>query len=290
MNLARLEYFVVLAKIGNLQRASELLHISPPALSKSMKLLEEEFEIPLWTRDGRRMVLTDEGKRLLKNLPQLLDSFQNLKHELRGAPRLQPIRIGTFEVFSTYFLSFLDYLHNHSLEMHELLPGEIENHVAQGDLDFGITYIPVPDPHLDFIRIAAIEMGVYTKQGAFKDVPQRDLPFVIPVVPFQGVPTRVRGLDGWPDDAYERIVKHRVTLLESALELCRQGRVAGYFPTFIAREHNKRFRDDLHLERIPSPYAGRVCRSDVFIVKRKSTEENTLIKKLSKAIRLVCTS
>lgn len=291
MNLRRLEYFVTLANTGNLRRASELLAISPPALSKAMKVLEEELESNLWIADGRRIVLTDAGKALQRKAPQLIEQLKQLKeslHTKQDGP--QPIRIGTFEVFSTYFLSFLDRLKwdNHSLELHELLPGEVEKAVAQGELDLGITYMPIPDPNLDFLKVASIEMGVFTKKGAFKGVPQPELPFVIPVMPLQGVPTKVRGLDGWPDDAYQRKVLHRVTLLESALELCRQGRTAGYFPIFIAHEHNKRVIEELRLERRRTPYAGRVCRSDVFIVKRKATEETTLVKQVAKAIRLVC--
>ena len=175
-----------------------------------------------------------------------------------------------------------------ALELHELLPGEVEKYISLGELDFGITYLPVPCPDLDFLKITSIEMGVFTKAGAFENVPQTELPFVIPVTPMHATPTRVRGLDGWPDDAYPRKVLHRVTLLESALELCRQGRVAGYFPTFIVREHNQRVRDDLRLERRKSPYTGRICRSDVYLVKRKSYEETTVAKQLAKAIRLIC--
>ncbi len=293
MNLRRLEYFVTLAQTGSLRKASEMLNVSPPALSKAMKVLEEEVETRLWIADGRRMILTDSGKALLRKAPQVIDQMQQLKENLHvdtAGPR--PVRIGTFEVFSTYFLTFMDRLQwdNHSLELHELLPGEVERHVAQGDLDIGITYLPVPDPQLDFLKIASIEMGVFAKRGAFKGIAQPDLPFVIPVMPIQGVPTKVRGLDGWPDDAYSRKILHRVTLLESALELCRQGRVAGYFPVFIVNEHNKRVIEGLKLERRRSPYNNRVCRADVFIVKRKSFEETDVVKQVAKAIRLVCES
>jgi DNA-binding transcriptional LysR family regulator len=177
---------------------------------------------------------------------------------------------------------------NHSLELHELLPGEVERHVALSQIDIGITYMPIPDPQLDFLKITSIEMGVYTKKGAFAGVAQPDLPFVIPTMPLLGVPTKVRGLDGWPEDAYQRKILHRVTLLESALELCRQGRVAGYFPVFIAEEHNKRVKEEFKLERRRSPYHNRICKADVYIVKRKSYEETQMVKQLGKALRLIC--
>jgi DNA-binding transcriptional LysR family regulator len=291
MNLRRLEYFLTLAQSGSLSRASDLLNVSPPALSKAMKLLESELEAGLFVRDGRKMILTDSGKSLLKRAPKIVGELRDLKISLQeGTETDRAVKIGTFEVFSTYFLSVLGKLDwdQKLLEIHELLPGEVEKYVAQGDLDFGITYMPVPDPQLDFLKVTSIEMGVFTLKGAFKGIAQTDLPYVIPAMPLQGVPTKVRGLDGWPEDAYHRKVKYRVTLMESALELCRQGRAAGYFPAFIANEHNARFSDEYQLERRRSPYGGRVCRSDVYIVKRKSSEESDLVKQIARGIRLIC--
>lgn len=289
MNLRRLEYFSVLAQMGNIQRASEMLHVSPPALSKAMKVLEEELEAKLWVRNGRNIILTDAGKSLLKKSQSLIDELKKLKESLAGQSDKKSIRIGTFEVFSTYFLTFLDQLkwNDHSLELHELLPGEVEKYCIQGEIDIGITYMPVPDPQLDFLKVTSIEMGVFCLSGAFKKVPQHELPFVIPVMPLQGVPTKVRGLDGWPESMYTRKVLHKVTLLESALELCRQGRAAGYFPAFIVKEHNKRVHERFHLER-RSCRPGTPCFSDVYIVKRKSTEESAAVKQLAKALRTIC--
>jgi DNA-binding transcriptional LysR family regulator len=294
MNLRRLEYFMTIAQTGNLRQASEILHISPPALSKAMKILEDELEAKLWMSDGRKITLTDSGKALLRNAPELLENVRSLKQSLSADTEgLQPIRLGTFEVFSTYFLTFLDKLEwdRHSLELHELLPGEVEKYVSQGQIDIGITYLPVPDPQLDFIKVTTIEMGVFVKKGSFKGVPQDELPYVIPIMPLQGVPTKVRGLDGWPeDDSFQRKVLHKVTLLESALELCRQGRVAGYFPVFIVNEHNKRVSEEFQLERrrAPSPTKCKIRYADVFLVKRKSFEETTIIKQLARAMRSIC--
>jgi DNA-binding transcriptional LysR family regulator len=251
----------------------------------------EEIGAALWKKDGRRILLTDAGKKLARLAPKLLDEFEAVKNQVLGPEEAgNTARIATFEVFSTYFLSFLEKPEwsDHRLEIHEALPGELEKAVAEGRVDLGLTYMPVPHPDLDFLKVHSIEMGVFAREGSFPGLPQTELPFVVPVMPLQGTPTRIRGLDGWPEDAYRRKVKHQVTLLESAIELCRQGRAAGYFPVFIAREHNKRVRPEYQLERKRSPYSGRVCRADVYLVKRKSNEEGKLAKQLAKAVRTVC--
>lgn len=291
MDFQRLKYFQTLSQTGHLRKSAELLRISPPALSRAIKTLEEEIGIPLFIQDGRRLILTEKGRHLAKRVETLLEEVSKMKEDLHsGKDQEKPIRIATFEVFSTYFLSFLKptQWETRNLELHEVLPGELEKHVAQGDVDLGVTYMPVAHPDLDFLKVTSIEMGVFTRAGAFPGVPQKDLPFVAPVQPLQGVPTRMRGLDGWPEDAYPRKIRFEVTLLESALELCRQGLAAGYFPAFIAKEHNSRVKEELQLERRRSPYPGRVCTTDVYIVKRKSQTEDKVIKQMAKAIRQIC--
>jgi hypothetical protein len=52
--------------------------------------------------------------------------------------------------------------------------------------------------------------------------------------------------------------------------------------------HNAEMREEFRLVRRPSPYKGRVCRTDVFLVKRKADVENTTMKQLAKAVRLLC--
>ena len=60
----RLRYFCTVADTGSLRAASEILHLSPAALSKAIKLLEEELEQELLVPAGRGILITDVGKRL----------------------------------------------------------------------------------------------------------------------------------------------------------------------------------------------------------------------------------
>ncbi|MGZ5279896.1 MAG: LysR family transcriptional regulator, partial [Pseudobdellovibrionaceae bacterium] len=186
MDFQRLKYFQVLSQTGHLRKSAEMLRISPPALSRAMKILEEEFEVPLFHQNGRRLILTDEGRMLAKKVEGVLSEVSKLKEELQtGQEPCKPIRIATFEVFSTYFLSFLKPIGwmDRPLELHDVLPGELEKHVMQGDVDFGVTYMPVAHPELDFLKVVSIEMGVFTLAGAFPGVAQKDLPYVSPVAP-----------------------------------------------------------------------------------------------------------
>ena len=48
MELTKLRYFYVVAKHGHVTRAAEEIHIAQPALTKAIKLLEEELGVPLF--------------------------------------------------------------------------------------------------------------------------------------------------------------------------------------------------------------------------------------------------
>jgi DNA-binding transcriptional LysR family regulator len=290
MDTDKLRYFSVVAQTQNIRKAAELLHLTPSALSKVVKQLEEELRVRLITPLGRGITLTQEGLNLANQSASILNSIDQLKkdiHQAKHERRIAPLRIATFEVFSTYFLQALEgtELGNRGLVLHEVIPGELEQAVDQNKADFGITYLPIPHPNLEHIKISSILMGVYKRKGTFKECLQEDLPYVVPAFPLSGAPTRVKGLDGWPEDAYQRKIRFEVTLLESALELCRQGKCVGYFPSFIVDRHNRKYRDAYALERHPYNKAVKRCYSDVFLVKRKDRTEDQDAKLIAKWIR-----
>lgn len=295
MDTDKLRYFCAVAEAGSLRRAAEILRISSPALSKSVKLLESELGVRLFNPNGRGLVLTEHGVLLAERGRELLKNIEEVRREveeLENRPR--ELRIATFEVFSTYALSFLRHLDENAEEsskplvLHEVLPGELELALADRKVDLGITYLPVPHSEIEFLKVCSIEMGVFARKGAFPGVVQNKLPFVVPVFPLQNIPSRVRGLDGWPDDAYARRVRYQVSLMESAFEICRQGRAAGYFPLFIVNEHNARVKAEYRLERRPSILKGRKCLTEVYIAQRKSDEESATVKRVARALRLTC--
>jgi DNA-binding transcriptional LysR family regulator len=63
MNTRRLEYFLTLSQTGNLRKASEILNVTPPALSKAMKVLEAELDVKLWAAEGRNVTLIAAGEK-----------------------------------------------------------------------------------------------------------------------------------------------------------------------------------------------------------------------------------
>lgn len=62
MNLQHLRYFLVLADLEHYTDAAKRLHITQPTLSHAIASLEEEVQVPLFTKQGRNVVLTNQGR------------------------------------------------------------------------------------------------------------------------------------------------------------------------------------------------------------------------------------
>lgn len=64
MDTHRLKYFLRIAEEGSITRAASVLGIAQPALSRQMRLLEDDLGVTLFRRTRRGVQLTDEGERL----------------------------------------------------------------------------------------------------------------------------------------------------------------------------------------------------------------------------------
>lgn len=293
MDMNKLNYFYTVYQTGSLIRASEHLNISQAALSKAIKSLEADFEQKLIIPSGRGIVLTDFGHRLVSESFELIQNFNQLKKKLiaQSKDETNRLRIGTFEVFSTYFLADLissDFT-SYNVDLVELLPGAIENAVREKKVDIGITYLPIPNPEIDILKISKIDMGIFGTQKFLKQKDLSLLDFVIPIQDLSVAPTRVRGLDGWPDDIYPRKIKYRVTLMESALQLCRQGLCVGYFPKFIIEKHNQCVQAKYQLKELSIDVGLQKNEQEVFLIKRKTDLEATDFKRIAKNLRMLNT-
>ena len=77
--MQQVRYFIAVAKNLNFTRAAEECHVSQPALTRAIKLLEEELGGELIRREGRLSHLTDLGQRMLPLLKQCYDSALTAK-------------------------------------------------------------------------------------------------------------------------------------------------------------------------------------------------------------------
>lgn len=292
METNRLLQFRVVVETGNLRKAAALLNMSHSGLSKSMKVLESELGISLFQASGRGIVVSDEGQSLYERSTRFISEFERLVGNQSDSAKSanQVLRIGSFETFTSYFVGEVLklYLPDFEAEVHELVPGRLEDALFYNKVDIGITYEPVPRKGIDYVKVTALTMGVFALRERFTDRDISEVPFVVPVSPLDGAPSAVKGRDSWPDGELERNVLYRVDLMSTGLEMARQGLAAIFIPLAVAKLHNQRVRDEYRLEPLKLPRSIPSVKRDVYIVKRESTFEDKALRRIARALRDLC--
>ena len=106
MELRDIEYFAVVAEHGHLGRAAESLGLSQPAVSKSLRRLEQALEAKLVKRTPKGVELTAEGSALLLRVRELRLSLQDVAREIADLSqgRVGRLRIGAGENIDEHLL------------------------------------------------------------------------------------------------------------------------------------------------------------------------------------------
>jgi LysR family transcriptional activator of nhaA len=100
-NYQHLYYFWVVSREGSIVKACERLHVSQPTVSAQIRALEDALGETLFTRVGKRLVLTDEGRLAARFAEEIFALGQEFLDTLKGAPtgRRPLLRVGITDVF-----------------------------------------------------------------------------------------------------------------------------------------------------------------------------------------------
>lgn len=88
-NLAYYNIFYTVAKCGSISRAAKELFISQPAVSKSIKKLEEMLDTTLFIRNSRGVTLTEDGSLLYEHISQALSAIHEGERNLKRNRKLE---------------------------------------------------------------------------------------------------------------------------------------------------------------------------------------------------------
>lgn len=87
MELFDLEQLAAFADCGTLSAAAEKLHLSQPTLTKTMKRLEDEFQVPLFIRSKNKLELNENGKLAAQKAHQILADSKEMIRLVRSIDR-----------------------------------------------------------------------------------------------------------------------------------------------------------------------------------------------------------
>ncbi len=82
MDLKRIRYAVTLAEELNFGRAATRLHLSQPALSRGIQMLEEELDLVLFDRGTRAVAVTKVGARFLEHAQRVIHQMRSFEMDM----------------------------------------------------------------------------------------------------------------------------------------------------------------------------------------------------------------
>ncbi|AIQ35881.1 LysR family transcriptional regulator [Paenibacillus sp. FSL R5-0345] len=108
MNIENIEAFVYINHYGSFNKAAEVLYISQPTVTARIQSLERELDCRVFDRLGKQISLTDKGKQFLPYAQQILQIYQNGKHQVQAKGHIpNELRIGSTVSVSNYLMPHL---------------------------------------------------------------------------------------------------------------------------------------------------------------------------------------
>jgi DNA-binding transcriptional LysR family regulator len=148
MELRRFRYFVAVAECGHFRRAAERLGVAQPALSRQIKLLEEEIGIELFERLPRGIRLSDAGRILLPEARRIVDDLDGALERVRriSTGRTGSLRVAFSEAVSGHRVvtetirMFRDAEPQVELILQSMVSLQQVNALVAGEIDAGFAY------------------------------------------------------------------------------------------------------------------------------------------------------
>jgi DNA-binding transcriptional LysR family regulator len=286
METDRLKQFCVTVECGSLTKAGELLGISHSGLSKSLKILEADLGVNLFIPQGRGLAVTDQGREVYVKAKDILLKLTTLQPD--STVQELPVRIGGLEVFTHHFLPKVlkEEFSDQPAFLFRMEKGSLELGLLQNKIDIGITYFPVPQDGIEYLKIKSTRLRIY-KRGRTITF-DKEMPFVLPLSSGSPGITEDRDRDGWPDSKLPRKGMIRTNELSTGLNLVLYHDYAIFIPEFVANFYNSHLNQKSQLYPVDVPTRYLNIKRDIYIAKRISTPEDQTMKKIAKAIRKYC--
>lgn len=149
MEFRQLHYFVAVVEAGSISAASRRVHIAQPALTRQIKLLEEDLDTRLFDRHARGMQLTVAGRKLYEEALALLDARAQIRARLSALGQGVVGKVSLGVTVTHLWVSevagimrrYRDRYPQVAFEIYPLLSGPQLERLQEGSLDAGILYL-----------------------------------------------------------------------------------------------------------------------------------------------------
>lgn len=233
--------FRAVAETPHLPTASGRIFVTPSALSRTIRLLEEEVGQPLFVRQGRSLELAPGGQVLLTAVRDAMRRVHEGLLEVQAVRHRGPIHISVAGPLAPSLV--LPALQQLASDYPRLVPhihsvtggAAVNEGLRRGALDIALTEDPLLDPELHLERILTVTHQVYAAPShpiwSREDREQAlaEASFAAPVADEDG-----QTPDAWPLER-PRQVALRVTQMQVAIEAVLTGGYVAVLPELVAR-------------------------------------------------------
>ena len=150
MDIRHLTYFIEVAKQKSFTKASQVLCLSQPTLSKMVKNLEEALDVELLDRSTKKIVLTVAGEIVFEEGQKILNSFEDLSSLVNDMMNLKKgkLKIGVPPLIAVLYYpkiirGFKELYPGITIQLIEKSADEVRQEVKDGTLDFGVALLPI---------------------------------------------------------------------------------------------------------------------------------------------------
>lgn len=241
-----MRYFLGVAKTQNIHEASEELHVSPGSLSKAIARLEDELSVKLFSREGRGIRLTEEGRLLQRRVSEIIKLEESARLELSGPKGVIQIKVAGAEILlSNWGLDFCQEIKKkYPLAQFEFIATDDKDaleKVENGEVHLAIVTNVSTHNNLTYKSIGEATFKTYVgkkhqlskKKKSVDVVELLDYAFVSPNRAFLGKVGSKQSLDGWRDDQFPRKVEYLTSSLKILEEIVVSGRAVAYLPEYL---------------------------------------------------------
>jgi len=167
MEIRVLRYFLTVVREESITKASEVLHITQPTLSRQLAQMEEELGVKLFDRGSRRIKLTNEGFLLRRRAEEILQLVDKTEKELVEQEEQVEgkISIGCGEIAAVQLLpemidSFRQKYPRVTFDIFTATADLVKDQMDKGLLDIGLLLEPIDMEKYEFIRLNIKEKWV----------------------------------------------------------------------------------------------------------------------------------
>lgn len=146
MTLQQLSYAIAISEAGSLNKASEVLYVSQPSLTESVKELEKELGITIFIRSGRGVTLTPEGSDFILYARQVINDYSELVERFDSSKNFKKKFGVSTQHYSFAVKAFVELVRDNDTSRYELAIRETRTQQVISDVanlksEIGIIYL-----------------------------------------------------------------------------------------------------------------------------------------------------